>query len=270
MKTQEPTVKKQYPLPLASLQVIEKEVDSMLKLGVIEPAVSPYCAPVVLVGKKDGSVRFCVDYRDLNKVTVSDAEPIPDMDQLFSHLAEKTYLTKIDLAKGYWQIPMEEDDKPKTAFATPQGLFQFVKMPFGLVTAPATFARMMRLLELQKFSAINYFDDILIASETWKRHLAHVDGVLTVLEKAGLTARPSKIHAGFTEIEFLGHIVGDGRLRPEKSKLETMLSVSKPKSKKQVCSLMGLVGYYRKFVPNFASLAAPISSLLKKDQKRSV
>jgi hypothetical protein len=122
---------KPYPLPFAKKAVVEKEIQVMLDLGVIEPSTSPYSSPVVLVGKPDGSVRFCIDYRQLNKLTVFDAEPIPDIEELLCQLSEGRYFVKIDLTKGYWQIPMREADREKTAFQTPFGLYQWTKMPFG-------------------------------------------------------------------------------------------------------------------------------------------
>ncbi len=263
LTTDQPVRLKPYPLPLTSRDVVEREVQSMLDLGVIEPSKSPYSSPIVLVTKKDGSVRFCIDFRRLNSITVFDAEPIPDVDELFCRLSGATYFTKVDLAKGYWQIPVREQDKEKTAFQTPFGLFQWTRMPFGLVTAPATFARMMRLLRLADHSALSFFDDILIASVEWSAHLKHVRGVLQSIRDAGLTARPSKLFAGFQELEFLGHVVSKGVLKPEESKVKKMLSFPRPVSKKQVRSLMGLLSYYRKFIPRFASLAAPLTSLTK-------
>ncbi|XP_070174493.1 uncharacterized protein [Littorina saxatilis] len=264
----EPVRKKQYPLPFASKQTLEQEVRMMLELDVIEPSSSPYCAPVVLVKKKDGSTRVCLDFRGLNSITVFDAEPIPDVEELFASLAGGVYFTKIDLAKGYWQIPVNPHDKEKTAFQTPLGLFQWKRMPFGLLTAPATFARMMRMLALDRFSGLNFFDDVLVSSKAWKEHLVHVEGVLRTLHEQGLTVRPSKVEAGFQELEFLGHVVGEGRLRPEKSKVQKILEVSTPTTQKQVRSLLGLVGYYRRYVPNFGQLTAPISDLLKKKSGR--
>ena len=129
----------------------------MLEAGVIEPSTSPYSSPVVLVQKKDGTTRFCIDYRELNKFTIPDSEPIPEPEELFTRLSKAQYFTKIDLAKGYWQIEVTEADRQKTAFPTSSGLFQWIRMPFGLVSAPATFARMMRLLCLEKYSSLNFF-----------------------------------------------------------------------------------------------------------------
>lgn len=259
--SEEPVFRRQYPLPFSSQETIKEEVQCMLDLGVIEPSQSAYSAPVVLVQKPDGSTRFCCDYRELNKVTCTDAEPIPDTEELFTKLAKGKYFTKIDLSKGYWQIPVKREDRHKTAFQTPLGLFQWVRMPFGLVTAPATFARMMRALQLDK-SAISFFDDVLIYSVEWSEHLKNVNEVLEKLKEAGLTARPKKIFAGFQELEFLGHRVGQGLLKPEEKKVEKILHIPTPTTKRQVRALLGLVGYYRRYIRDFATVTAPISDLL--------
>ena len=217
----------------------------------------------MLVRKKDGSCRFCIDFRGLNKITVFDAEPIPNVEDLFVRLAHSRFFTKIDLAKGYWQILVLPEDRSKTAFATHQGLFQFIRMPFGLVSAPAVFARMMRMLHLADLSAENFFDDILVHSASWSDHLHHVRNVLDRLKSYGLTARPSKIMAGFQSLEFLGHVVGSGVLRPDESKTDKILQVSTPTTKKQVRSLLGLLSFYRRYIPGFASVAAPLTDLTK-------
>ena len=257
-----PIRRKMYNLPFSSKEVVEKEIQVMLDLEIIEPSKSPYSSPVVLVRKKDGSCRFCIDFRGLNKITVFDAEPIPNVEDLFVRLAHSRFFTKIDLAKGYWQILVLPEDRPKTAFATHQGLFQFIRMPFGLVSAPAIFARMMRMLHLADLSAENFFD-ILVHSASWSDHLHHVRNVLDRLKSYGLTARPSKILAGFQSLEFLGHVVGSGVLRPDESKTEKILQVSTPTTKKQVRSLLGLLSFYRRYIPGFASVAAPLTDLTK-------
>ena len=258
-----PIRRKMYNLPFSSKEVVEKEIQVMLDLEIIEPSKSPYSSPVVLVRKKDGSCRFCIDFRGLNKITVFDAEPIPNVEDLFVRLAHSRFFTKIDLAKGYWQILVLPEDRPKTAFAAHQGLFQFIRMPFGLVSAPAVFARMMRMLHLADLSAENFFDDILVHSASWSDHLHHVRNVLDRLKSYGLTARPSKILAGFQSLEFLGHVVGSGVLRPDESKTEKILQVSTPTTKKQVRSLLGLLSFYRRYIPGFASVAAPLTDLTK-------
>ena len=257
-----PIRRKMYNLPFSSKEVVEKEIQVMLDLEIIEPSKSPYSSPVVLVRKKDGSCRFCIDFRGLNKITVFDAEPIPNVEDLFVRLAHSRFFTKIDLAKGYWKILVLPEDRPKTAFATHQGLFQFIRMPFGLVSAPAVFARMMRMLHLADLSAENFFD-ILVHSASWSDHLHHVRNVLDRLKSYGLTARPSKILAGFQSLEFLGHVVGSGVLRPDESKTDKILQVSTPTTKKQVRSLLGLLSFYRRYIPGFASVAAPLTDLTK-------
>ncbi|KAL8565429.1 hypothetical protein ACOMHN_049406 [Nucella lapillus] len=150
-----PIQKRQYPIPFAAAETVEQEVNNMLDVEVIEPSSSPYASPFVLVSKKDGSARFCIDFRQLNKITVLDAEPIPDIEEIFTKLDGFNYFTKIDLAKGYWQVPVMPSDRPKTAFRTYKGLFQFTRMPFGLVTAPSTFARLMRKLHLDDLGAMS-------------------------------------------------------------------------------------------------------------------
>ena len=257
-----PIRRKMYNLPFSSKEMVEKEIQVMLDLEIIEPSKSPYSSPVVLVRNKDGSCRFCIDFRGLNKITVFDAEPIPNVEDLFVRLAHSRFFTKIDLAKGYWQILVLPEDRPKTAFATHQGLFQFIRMPFGLVSAPAVFARMMRMLHLADLSAENFFD-ILVHSASWSHHLHHVRNVLDRLKSYGLTARPSKILAGFQSLEFLGHVVGSGVLRPDESKTDKILQDSTPTTKKQVRSLLGLLSFYRRYIPGFASVAAPLTDLTK-------
>ena len=222
-----PIRRKMYNLPFSSKEVVEKEIQVMLDLEIIEPSKSPYSSPVVLVRKKDGSCRFCIDFRGLNKITVFDSEPIPNVEDLFVRLAHSRFFTKIDLAKGYWQILVLPEDRPKTA--------------------PAVFARMMRMLHLADLSAENFFDDILVHSASWSDHLHHVRNVLDRLKSYGLTARPSKILAGFQSLEFLGHVVGSGVLRPDESKTDMILQVSTPTTKKQVRSLLGLLSFYRRY-----------------------
>ena len=167
------------------------------------------------------------------------------------------------VSKGCWQIYVLPEDRPKTAFATHQGLFQFVRMPLGLVSAPTVYARMMRKLHLADLSAENFFDDILVHSASCSDHLHHVRNVLDRLKSHGLTACPSKILAGFQSLEFLGHVVGSGVLRPDESKTKKILQVSTITTKKQVRSLLGLLSFYRRYIPGFASVAAPLTDLTK-------
>ena len=192
-------------------------------------------------------MRFCIDFRNLNKITVYDAEPIPNPEEIFSKLATSNYFTKIDLSKGYWQIRLTEDSKEKTAFSTPYGLFQFRKLPFGLVTAPANFSRMMRLLLKGLKDIDNFIDDILEHTETWDDHIRMLRVLLQRLRDCCLTARPSKCEIGFSSIEFLGHCVGNGKLMMSEEKVKAIVVAPRHETKKQVKSFLGLVNFILTF-----------------------
>ena len=189
---------------------------------------------------------------------------------MFTKLVKAKYFTKIDLAKGYWQIPMKESCKKVTAFQTPLGHMQFKYMPFGLQNAPATFARAMQLVLTDMTNTVHYFDDILVFSNDWHEHIVALDRVMTVLSTSGFTIKPSKMFVGFSQVEFLGHVVGNGTQRPQVDKLTKILKLEIPKTKKQVQSLLGLLNYYRKFIPNFAQLLKPITDLVKKNKPNKV
>ncbi|XP_061180784.1 uncharacterized protein LOC133189428 [Saccostrea echinata] len=270
LTSSDPIRVKQYPIPFNTESVIKEEVEKMLQLNVIEPSVSPYSSPVVIARKKDGTNRFCIDFRRLNSVTVFDAEPMPNTESIFSKMAGKKYVSKLDLSKGYWQVPMEDESKVLTAFSTPSGLYQFRTMPFGLVNAPATFSRLMRKLLQGMVGVDNFIDDIIVYTDTWEEHLMALRELFTRLRKAGLTARPSKCFIGYDQIDCLGHVVGDQRLKPESNKIEAIRSAPVPMTKKQVRSFLGLAGFYRKFIPNFSAIAAPLSDLTKKGQPNKV
>ena len=255
-----------YPVPHALRSDIRKEIESMLRMGIITPSTSPYACPLVAVKKPDGSLRACCDTRKINMITEFDAEPVPDQEEIFAQLSGDQYYSKIDLSKGYWQIPMAEESKHVTAFVTHDGLFQFNFMPFGLVNSGATFSRVMRKLLRGIKNVHNYIDDILIHTKTWEEHLQRVKEVFTRLQKANLTARPTKCFIGFTEVEFLGHVVGQGVVKPKPDKLKAIEQAERPTTKTQVKSFLGLLGYYRKFVPHFATTAAPLTDCTKKGE----
>ena len=254
-----------YRIPHAYRDEVLKELEDMERNGVIEPSQSEWAAPIVIVKKKDGSLRICVDYRQLNSVTSIDAYPMPRIDELIDKLGKAKFITTLDLARGYWQVPMSEDDRAKTAFTTPRGLYQFKVMPFGLCGAPATFQRMMDsvIRGLESHVAV-YLDDVVVFSETWENHLSHIRGVLQRLRKYNLTAKPKKCQFGMHECIYLGHIVGNGQVKPDPNKLAAVKDYPIPKTKKEVRCYLGLTGYYRKFIANFAKLAMPLSDLTKK------
>lgn len=195
----------------------------MLQAGIIESSNSEWGAPLVLIKKRDGSLRLCVDFRRLNSVSESDAYPMPHIDNLIDLLGKAKYISTLDLTRGYWQVPLAEDARPKTAFVTPSGLYHFNVMPFGLKGAPASFQRLMDgvIRGLDSMYAA-YIDDVVIFCSSWEEHLSHISREFTRLREAGLTAKPSKCTLGATTCTYLGHVVGNGVVRTEPSKLQAV------------------------------------------------
>lgn len=268
--TTTPVHVKQYPLPFAMREEVEKEVKEMEALGIIEKSDSPYNSPVLLVKKPDQTNRLCIDFRRLNNVLVSDSEPMPRPDAVFATVGEKKYFSKMDFTKGYWQIPLSEESKQKTAFSTTVGLFQFRFMPFGIKTAPAVFAKLMRRVLEGIPNVEHYYDDVLVASATWEEHLASLSQLFERIETAGLTVRPSKCEFGLEEIDFLGHRVGGGKLEPLAKTLDKIETAPRPETKRQVRAFLGLTGYYRDFIPGYAEISAPLTELTRKGESNIV
>ncbi|GFR91454.1 polyprotein [Elysia marginata] len=242
----------------------------MISSGIIEPSSSPYASPITVVKKKDGTIRLCIDFRRLNSITELDAEPIPTLEELLTKIQGARFFSKLDLTKGYWQIPIREDCRHLTAFQTPRGLYQFVFMPFGLSTASSTFQRMMqRVLGKADFIA-SYFDDVMIFSKTWDDHVVHIRKTLELLENAGLTAKPAKACMGFTKVDFLGHTVSEGKVQPDNEKTQKITDLKQPTTKKEVKRVLGLLEYYRRFVPNYSQIAQPLTDLTRKAQPNKV
>jgi len=264
-----PIAQKPYKTNDEKKKVIKEEIDKMLKEGIIKESHSPWASPVVIVIKKDGSNRFCIDYRKLNAATVTDAHPLPRIDDLLEQFRGANWFSSIDLASGYWQIEMEEEDKEKTAFTCHLGLYEFNVMPFGLTNAPPTFQRMMnKILKdwLYEFAVV-YIDDIMIYSKTYEEHLEHIEKVLSKLREVNLMLKLKKCKWCEQNIEFLGHIVGKGGLKPDPGKIEKIKNLKIPRNVKDVRAVLGLCSYYRKFIKGFSKVAKPMNELLKKDRK---
>ena len=266
----EPVRVKPYGLPYATRHTIQEEIDNMLESGVIEPSDSPYNSPVVLVKKKDGTNRFCIDFRRLNSITKFDSEPMGNPDDIMAKIDKDCYFTKIDLTKGYWQIMVAEESRPMTSFVVPSGCYRFIKMPFGLVNSAATFNRMMRMMLAGSKNVEHYVDDILCHDMTWNEHLRTLRSTFQRIREAGLTIRPTKCSVGYNSVDFVGHVVGKGSLSMDEEKLGRIKEAPQPKTKKQVRSFLGLAGYYRKFIPNYAEIAVPLTDLTKKNQPNQV
>lgn len=255
------------------IEKISKHVKEMLEDGVIKHSNSPWAAAVVIVKKKDGTDRFCVDFRKLNAVTRKDNFPLPRIDHLLDSLGRKKYLSTLDLRAGYWQIRMDPKDIEKTAFITHDGLFEHNVMPFGLCNAPATFQRLMTnmLAGLQWQSVLVYIDDILIMSETFEEHLIHLRQVLDRLREYNLKLKLVKCSFGRKEVEYLGHvIITCGKscgVKPNKKKIEKILSYPKPIDKDTLHTLLGMLGYYSQYVPDFMIRTAPLTDMLQGNVK---
>ena len=253
-----------------SPQKMKKEeecVTEMLTGGQIEASDSPWSSPVVLVTKKDGGTRFCVDYRQLNDATIKDAYPLPRIDDTLDMLAGKQWFSTLDLASGYWQVSLSQEARVKTAFATHSGLFQFRVMPFGLCNAPATFERLMdRVLQGLRWSrCLVYLDDIISFGGTFDGALTNLTLIFQRLRSYGLQLKSSKCHLFRASVPFLGHIVGRHGLECDPTKIEDVKSWPVPDCLKSVRQFLGFVGYYRRFIPRFADVATPLVYLTGKD-----
>ena len=244
------------------------QVQQMLASNVIRPSNSTWASPVVMVKKKDGSLRFCVDFRQLNAATVKDAHPLPWIDDLLDALHRARWFSTLDLKSGYWQVPIMEQDKEKTAFRTSSGqLYEFNQVPFGLCNAPATFSRLMdRILSgLHWETCLFYLGDIIVFSSTWEEHLARLRQVFDRLRHANLKLGAEKCAFAAKEVRYLGHRVTEEGLLPDPALLTAIREIPPPKTATEVRSFLGLAGYYWRHVKNFAAIAGPLHALTRKD-----
>ncbi|KFD62870.1 hypothetical protein M514_24910 [Trichuris suis] len=253
-------------IPFHQWHVVEEETRRMLRQGIIEPAHGPWACPVVLVRKKDGSFRFCVDYRKLNDVTRKNAHPLPRIDDTLLSLGGAQWFPTLDLASGFWQVAVRPEDREKTAFCTPTGLYQFNVMPFGLCNAPSTFQRLMEVVlgGLHWVTCLDYLEDIIVYSRTEEEHVQRLREVFKRLRKAGLKLKMEKCHFFKQEVKCLGHIVSADGVRTDPVKTEVVDNWPCPTSTKELRQFLGLASCYRRFVPSFASIAALLHKLMRK------
>lgn len=261
-----------YRAPMQYRQWMRDEIDSMLKSGIIRPSKSPWASPVVLVPKKTGdpenpfSPRLCIDYRELNRKTKKDAHPIPLIEDILIQMKGK-YFSSIDLFSGYHQIPMDPNSIEKTAFVTYEGQWEYTRMPFGLCNAPPTFQRAMNEVfhDMIGHSVFIYLDDITIFTDTFKEHMKVLEEVLKRLRDYGLFVKPKKCTFAAPEIKLLGHIIGRNGISPDPAKVEAVASFPDPTSKTELRAFLGLVNYYRNYIPNCSVIMAHLNYLLRED-----
>ena len=225
---------KPYPLPYAKRGEIREEIKNMMDSGIVRESSSPYASPLVVVKKKDGSNRMCVDYRKLNLVTVADPAPMTTAEDLFGKLGKCQYYSTIDLSKGYWQILVAEEDLHKTAFVTPDGCYEFLRRPFGMKNSGATLVRGMRKLRQDMDNVECYIDDLIVHTKYWATHLQVLDKLLEKLRRAGLVVRPTKCVFGSKSVEFLGRSIGENCISINEENLEKIRSAKRPTTKMEI------------------------------------
>ncbi|KAL0541426.1 hypothetical protein IC582_021471 [Cucumis melo] len=255
-----------YRMAPAELKELKVQLQELLDKGFIRPSVSPWGAPVLFVKKKDGSMRLCIDYRELNKVTVKNRYPLPRIDDLFDQLQGATVFSKIDLRSGYHQLRIKDEDVPKTAFRSRYGHYEFIVMSFGLTNAPAVFMDLMNRVfrEFLDTFVIVFIDDILIYSKTEAEHEEHLRMVLQTLRDNKLYAKFSKCEFWLKQVSFLGHVVSKDGVSVDPAKIEAVTGWTRPSTVSEVRSFLGLAGYYRRFVENFSRIATPLTQLTRK------
>ena len=251
-------------------EAIRAEVDKMLNAGIIEPSYSEWSSPIVMVKKPNGKYRFCLDFRKVNSVSKKDAYPLPNMTGILDKLRSARYISTIDLSQAYFQIPLAKESREVTAFSVPgKGLYHFTRMPYGLTGAPATFQRLLdRLIgpEMEPF-AFAYLDDIVIVTPTFDEHVAWLRRVLEKIKSAGLTVNPDKCEFCRSQVRYLGFIVQQEGLTVDPEKTRPILEYPEPRNIKQLRRFLGMSSWYRKFIPQFATLSQPLTSLLKKGRR---
>ena len=251
-------------IPPSEYEAVKSHIRQLLDSQVIRESSSPYASPIVLVKKKDGSLRMCVDYRQLNSKTRKDAFPLPRIEETLDSLSGARWFSTLDLASGYNQVPVAEKDKQKTAFCTPFGLFAFNRMPFGLSNAPSTFQRLMERMfgDQRHQSLLLYLDDVVVFSTTVDEHVQCLAMVLGRLQQEGLKAKLEKCCFLKKEVNYLGHVISSSGVSTDPGKVAAVSNWARPTNVSELRSFLGFASYYRRFVEGFAKLAAPLHHLV--------
>ncbi|KAJ4974497.1 hypothetical protein NE237_007671 [Protea cynaroides] len=264
-----PVSKAPYRMAPTELKELKTQMQELLDKGFIRPSISPWGAPVLFVKKKDGSVRLCMDYRELNKLTIKNRYPLPRIDDLFDQLQGSSVFSKIDLRSGNHQLKIKEADIPKTAFKTRYRHYEFLVMSFGLTNAPASFMELMNRVfhDMLDTSVIVFIDDILVYSKDQETHAAHLRAALQRLRREKLYAKFKKYEFWLNEVAFLGHVVSAEGIKVDPSKISAIVGWEAPKIVAEIRSFLGLAGYYRRFVEDYSKISVPLTRLTKKGEK---
>lgn len=270
LNTTKPVKLKNYPVSHAIMRKIDEEITKMLELGVIEKSNSSYSSPVLMIPKKDNSLRFCVDLRKINEISEKWAYPLPNLNSIIDRLGNAKYLTTLDIQSAYWQIKMHEGSKQYTAFSIPgRGIFHFNRMPFGLTNAPATFQALVDKLlgpELEPY-CFKYLDDIVIVTPDAETHFKILEEVLERLLSAGLTLNRDKCQFCRSELKFLGYVINRQGLHVDPEKVSAIVNMPRPVKPKEVRRILGMISFYRRFVPNLSTIITPLTNLTRKNAK---
>ena len=263
----QPIKQRFYRMSPDKLKALNDEVDYMLRTGIAAPSSSSWASPCILVPKPDRTYRFCTDLRRVNAVTKTDSFPLPRMDDCIDIVGSAKFVSKFDLLKGYWQVPLSKRAQEISSFVTPSGLYSYTVMPFGLKNAPATFQRLMNMVIAGLEGCAVYLDDLVVFSDTWHSHVQRIKALFQRLSEAQLTVNLAKCEFARATVTYLGRVVGQGKIAPVQAKVEAVSKFPQPTTKKELQRFLGLVGYYRSFCKNFSSVVFPLTELLKGNVK---
>ena len=248
-------------------QIMKEQCEKMLKMGVIQKCSSPWRSPTLLVKKKDNTYRYCIDFRSVNRITEKDKFPLPRIDTVLESLRGAKCFSTLDLKSGYYQIPIKKEDRIKTAFSTDNETYCYNKMAMGLCNAASTFQRVMQTIlspVIGKFAFV-FLDDIIIYSSNFTEHIQHIRTVFNIIRQSGMKVSPKKCTYAKSSLKYLGHVVSESGIEVDPDKVAAIKNMREPRCKRDVRSVIGMASYYRKFVPNFSKIAAPLTELTKKN-----
>ena len=258
-----PVIRKPYLIPYAWHQETDKQISEMLQNNIIRPSSSLWNAPVILVKKKDGSIRFVCDFRGLSEVTKKETYPLPHIRDVLDKMHGTKYWSTLDAASAYWSMPLHETDKEKTAFSMPHGKFEFNVTPFGLCNAGASYQRLMDipLSGLSSTQVLEYINDIVIFTKSFPEHLSDVTEIFQSLQASKISLKLSKCRFASSKVDFLGYELSRNGIQPQTRLTNAIRTYQRPLSKKELKGFLGLAGFYRAFVPNFSLISSPLNKL---------